>query len=422
MAISAVIGGQWGDEGKGKIVDLLSQNAKAVARFQGGANAGHTVYHGDLKVVLHQIPSGILRKGCYCILGNGMVVDPVGLIKEIEMVESHGFSTKGQIHVALNAHIVTPIHKAVDKATETATNTRIGTTGRGIGPTYVDKFDRVGIRGLDLTNSDLLAKKLKEKLEQTISRGQLPEDAGSQLSSDFETFYECAARIAPLVSDTFTMLHDLAEQGENILIEGAQGTLLDVDHGTYPFVTSSSASSAGISTGLGLPTTKLNTIIGIMKAYTTRVGKGPFPTELFDDDGKRLRDLGHEYGATTGRPRRCGWFDAVAAKYSARVNGLTDVALTKLDILDHFEEMKVCTAYEVDGQEVQEMSAVMHRLEDVTPVYKSFKGWKCITTGIDNYDDLPKVAREYMEFLSDFMKTPISIISTGPGRDQILQK
>ena len=422
MAISAIIGGQWGDEGKGKIVDLLSKDAKIVARYQGGANAGHTVYHGDLKVVLHQIPSGILRSGCHCILGNGMVVDPIGLIEEIEMVQSHGFDTTGQIHVAMNAHIVTPVHKAVDVATEAATNNRIGTTGRGIGPTYVDKYDRVGIRGVDLLDANSLREKLDAKLETAIQSGHLPHDAKSQLNNQFQEFIECAAKVALLVSDTFARIHEFAERGENILIEGAQGTLLDVDHGTYPFVTSSSASSAGISTGLGLPTTKVETIIGILKAYTTRVGTGPFPTELFDDDGQKLRDLGHEYGATTGRPRRCGWFDGVAGLYSARVNGLTDVALTKLDILDHFEKIEVCVAYKVEGKEIKNMSEVLHRLEDVEPMYESLKGWMSTTTGIDKFKDLPQAAQDYISYLEGLMNTRILIISTGPGRDEILRR
>jgi adenylosuccinate synthase len=422
MAISAIIGGQWGDEGKGKIVDLLSKDAKIVARYQGGANAGHTVYHGDLKVVLHQIPSGILRRGCHCILGNGMVVDPIGLIEEIEMVESHGFDTTGQIHVAMNAHIVTPVHKAVDIATEVANNNRIGTTGRGIGPTYVDKYDRVGIRGIDLLDANSLYEKLNTKLESAIQSSNLTQDSVDNIQGQFQEFMNCAARVALLVSDTFARIHESAERGENILIEGAQGTLLDVDHGTYPFVTSSSASSAGISTGLGLPTTKVKTIIGILKAYTTRVGTGPFPTELFDKDGQKLRDLGHEYGATTGRLRRCGWFDGVAGLYSVRVNGFTDVALTKLDILDHFEVIKVCVAYKVDGKEIKNMSEVLHRLEDVEPIYESRKGWMSTTTGIEKFENLPQEAQDYISYLEGLMNTRISIISTGPGRDEILKR
>ena len=401
MSITAVIGGQWGDEGKGKIVDLLSKDSKIVARYQGGANAGHTVYHGDIKVVLHQIPSGILRKGCHCILGNGMVVDPIGLMEEIDMVQSHGFDTSDQIHIAMNAHIVTPIHKAIDVATEVANNNRIGTTGRGIGPTYVDKYDRVGIRGVDLLDVNCLREKLNAKLDSTIQAGHLPENAKDQLQDQFYQFLECAEKVASLVSDTFTLIHEFAERGENILIEGAQGTLLDVDHGTYPFVTSSSATSAGISTGLGLPT-------------------NPAPTELFDDDGQKLRDLGQEYGATTGRPRRCGWFDGVAAHYSARVNGLTEVALTKLDILDHFKEINVCVAYKVDGKEIKNMSEVLHRLEDVQPIYQSFEGWQETTCGIGSYNDLPKKTQEYIQFISDFIGVPVKTISTGPGRYEII--
>jgi adenylosuccinate synthase len=320
----------------------------------------------------------------------------------------------------MNAHIVTPIHKAIDVATEAANNNRIGTTGRGIGPTYVDKYDRVGIRGVDLLDANCLREKLNAKLDSAIQTGQLPENAKDQLQDQFQQFMVCAEQVALLVSDTFALIHEYAERGENILIEGAQGTLLDVDHGTYPFVTSSSASSAGISTGLGLPTNKVETIIGILKAYITRVGTGPSPTELFDEDGQKLRDLGQEYGATTGRPRRCGWFDAVAAHYSARVNGLTEVALTKLDILDHFEEIKVCVAYKLDGKEIKNMSEVLHCLEDVKPIYKLFEGWQETTTGIGSYSDLPEKTQEYIQFISDFIGVPVKIISTGPGRDEII--
>ena len=422
MSIKAVVGGQWGDEGKGKIVDLLSKNSKIVARYQGGANAGHTVYHGDIKVVLHQIPSGILRDNCLCILGNGMVVDPIGLVEEIDMVQSHGFSTKDKIQVALNTHIVTPIHKAIDVATEAATNNRIGTTGRGIGPTYVDKFNRIGLRGVDLLDECSLQQKLNNKLDLAISSGELPSSAKDELKPQFVKFLDCAKRISPLITDTFATIHEHVESNKDILIEGAQGTLLDVDHGTYPFVTSSSASSAGIATGLGLPASKVNNVIGILKAYTTRVGTGPFPTELFDENGQKLRDLGHEYGATTGRPRRCGWFDGVAALYATRVNGLTDVALTKLDILDHFDEIKVCVAYEVNGIETTHMSQFLHRLDDVRPIYKTYGGWNCSTTGIDKFDDLPQAAQDYISSLEKVMKTPITIISTGPGRDEILMR
>ena len=422
MAISAVIGGQWGDEGKGKIVDLLSKNAKIVARYQGGANAGHTVYHGKLKIVLHQIPSGILRSGCHCILGNGMVIDPIGLEKEIKMIESYGFDTNGQIHIAMNAHIVTPIHKAIDLANELATNNHIGTTGRGIGPTYVDKYNRLGIRAIDLKDCDSLKEKLNHKLDLAINSGILKNEVRPRLDKEINKFLQSVKSISTLVSDTFTLIHKFSDLNENILIEGAQGTLLDVDYGTYPFVTSSSASSAGISTGLGLPTSKVQTIIGILKAYTTRVGSGPFPTELFDDDGEKLRDLGNEYGATTGRPRRCGWFDAVAGIYSVRVNGLTEIALTKLDILDHFDEIKVCTGYMIGDKKIYNMSEVLHQLDKVKPIYELHRGWKSSTTGIKNFDDLPLAAQNYISHLENILHASITIISTGPGRDEIIKR
>ena len=422
MAVTVIVGAQWGDEGKGKIVDLLSKNCKAVARFQGGANAGHTVYYNDLKVVLHQIPSGIFRSGCKCVLGNGMVVDPIGLFEEIQMVKSYGFNLENQIFISFNAHIVTPIHKAIDNYIEKNTNNRIGTTGRGIGPTYVDKYDRNGIRALDLLEPNNLYDKIDKALDMATSKGLLPLEFDKLLlEHEMKSFYKCVDKIKPLIADTFNLIHNLVDNNENILIEGAQGTLLDVDHGTYPFVTSSSASTAGIGTGLGLPGTKLDTVIGVMKAYITRVGNGPFPTELFDEAGKKLQTIGKEFGATTGRPRRCGWFDAVAARYSCKVNGLTDIALTKLDILDNFKEIKVCVGYKFNNLEIFNMSEIMHLLDDVKPIYKTFKGWSSKTTGIDKYKNLPNETRIFLDFIADYIDTPISIISTGPSRHDIIQ-
>ena len=421
MSIKAIVGGQWGDEGKGKIVDLLSQGSHIVARYQGGANAGHTVYYNDKKIVLHQIPSGILRDNCKCILGNGMVVDPIGLVEEINMVKSHGVSVDNKIFLALNTHIVTPITKYIDCYNEEKNSQKIGTTGRGIGPTYVDKYNRVGIRALDLLNIESLTKKLDIKLDQAKEFYNLSDDKILDLKENNKEFIECAKLISKYISDTFTIMHNQIKNGDNILIEGAQGTLLDIDHGTYPYVTSSNASSSGIATGLGLPMTKINNLIGIFKAYTTRVGEGPFPTELFDEDGKTLQDIGKEYGATTGRPRRCGWFDGVAAKYSCMVNGLTEIALTKLDILDHFDTIKICTGYEIEGRTTTCFSEVLHNLDKVKPVYTEFNGWKKSTTGIEKFDDLPDNTKKYINFIIDFIETPINIISIGPGRDQIIK-
>ena len=420
MAITAVIGGQWGDEGKGKIVDLLSRDANMVARFQGGANAGHTVYKGDLKIVLHQVPSGILTKNCQCVLGNGMVIDPVDLVAELRMLTENGVLYNGSIHIAANAHIVTPVHKRIDARSEENSGQKIGTTCRGIGPAYVDKYNRCGIRALDLDNLKNLKQKVMDRLDRAIISGELSEPDRADVTVKIEKFLEDSAVIAPMVEDTFSMLHEMVENKQNILLEGAQGTMLDVNHGTYPFVTSSSPSSGGIATGLGLPLTKVNRIVGIFKAYTTRVGKGPFPTEIFDDDGEKLRDLGKEYGATTGRPRRCGWFDTVAAKYSVQINGFTEITLTKLDILDHFDKIKVCTGYEYEGEQTDRMSKLISDLSGVKPVYKTFEGWNETIAGITFYENLPEKTQLYIQFISDFIGVPTRIISIGPGRDEII--
>jgi len=416
MAIKAVIGGQWGDEGKGKIVDLLSKDSEIVARYQGGANAGHTVYKNDEKIVLHQIPSGILRKDCYCIMGNGMVIDPIELVEEINMLRQKNISTENII-ISPNAHIVTPLHKYLDRKNEEKTNNFIGTTCKGIGPCYVDKYNRVGIRALDLSDSDKLKATFISRMNQCISNHQITDADYETMKSEINSFFEACNEIKTYVKDTLSLLFSK----KNILIEGAQGTLLDIDHGTYPFVTSSSPFSGGITTGLGLPLTKFENIIGIFKAYATRVGSGPFPTELFDEDGKKLQDIGMEFGATTGRPRRCGWFDGLAAKYSCMINGLTDIALTKLDILDSFEKINVCIGYKYNQNEIQNYSEAVD-LEKVTPLYKEFKGWNCDLNGINDYNMLPLECKEYIKFLEDFLETRISIISIGPGRNDIIQK
>tara|TARA_B100000575_G_scaffold45640_1_gene32841 strand:- start:2398 stop:3648 length:1251 start_codon:yes stop_codon:yes gene_type:complete len=416
MAIKAVIGGQWGDEGKGKIVDLLSKNAEIVARYQGGANAGHTVYKDSEKIVLHQIPSGILREDCFCIMGNGMVIDPVELVQEINMLIHKNISTEN-ILISPNAHIVTPLHKYLDRKNEEKTNNFIGTTCKGIGPCYVDKYNRVGIRAIDLNETDKLKSSFIARIDNCISSNQITNEDYKKMEPEIESFLIACEKVKIYVKDTLNLLFSK----ENILIEGAQGTLLDIDHGTYPFVTSSSPFSGGISTGLGLPLTKFENIIGIFKAYATRVGSGPFPTELFNEEGKKLQDIGMEFGATTGRPRRCGWFDGLAAKYSCMINGLTDIALTKLDILDHFEKIKVCVGYRSNKNEIDNYSEAIN-LEKITPIYKEFIGWNCELNGIKNYGDLPKECKQYIEFLESFLNTKISIISIGPGRNDIIQK
>ena len=416
MPIDAIVGGQWGDEGKGKIVDLLSKNANIVARYQGGSNAGHTVYYNNNKLVLHQIPAGVLRKNTLCILGNGMVIDPIGIIDEIKCLEDNNINFDGRILIDYYSHIVTPIHKLIDKTTEKKSKNKIGTTCKGIGPTYQDKYQRVGIRAIDLFDIESLKLKINNRLQIAIDKKDINQEDVNKL--DFRDFYDSCMKINKFISDTFPVLFKSLEK--NILIEGAQGTLLDIDHGTFPYVTSSNCSSAGISTGLGIPGNQLNKVIGIFKAYVTRVGGGPFPTELFDQDGEKLQSIGKEVGATTGRPRRCGWFDLVAAKYSSKLNGLTSIALTKLDILDNFKTIKVCTHYEYHNSKINEMSNVLNNLDQVKPVYKIFPGWETPLENIPCFDDLPANAKTYISYLSAELGIPISIISIGPKRNQIL--
>jgi len=416
MSINVIVGGQWGDEGKGKIVDLLSKEANVVARYQGGSNAGHTVYHNDKKIVLHQIPTGILRENNICILGKGMVVDPDGIVEEIECLNNNKIDYANRIIIDYYAHIVTPLHKLIDQINEEKSGSKIGTTCKGIGPTYQDKYQRIGIRAIDLLDLSLLKNKLEKRIKIALDKNEISSD--DLLNINLTDYYNSCKIIKSFIQDSFPILFN--KNVGNILIEGAQGTLLDIDHGTFPYVTSSNCSSGGISTGLGIPGNKLNNIIGIFKAYVTRVGGGPFPTELFDADGKKLQSIGKELGATTGRVRRCGWFDIVAAKYSASINGLTGIALTKLDILDNFETIYVCTHYEFRNKKIIEMSSVLNYLDEVTPIYKEFKGWNCSIESTSSFDDLPKEAKVYIEFLSVKIGVPIEIISIGPKRHQIL--
>jgi len=416
MPINVIVGGQWGDEGKGKIVDLLSKEANVVARYQGGSNAGHTVYHNDKKIVLHQIPTGILRENNVCILGKGMVVDPEGIVQEIECLNNNNINYNDRIIIDYYSHIVTPLHKLIDQINEEKSGGKIGTTCKGIGPTYQDKYQRIGIRAIDILDLSVLKNKLEKRITIALDRNEISSD--DLLNINLTDYYNSCKIIKNFIQDSFPILFN--KDMSNILIEGAQGTLLDIDHGTFPYVTSSNCSSGGVSTGLGIPGNRLDNIMGIFKAYVTRVGGGPFPTELFDDDGKKLQSIGKELGATTGRERRCGWFDIVAAKYSASINGLTEIALTKLDILDNFETIHVCTHYEFKGNKIIEMSEVLNYLDEVTPVYKQFKGWNCSIEKTSSFDDLPQEAKVYIDFLSSAVGVPIKIISIGPKRHQIL--
>ena len=420
MSVEAVIGAQWGDEGKGKIVDLLSENMHFVARYQGGANAGHTVYYQNKKLVLHQIPAGILRKNCKCILGKGMVIDPVGINQEINLLKENNIDFHDRILIDYYAHVVTPVHKIIDKNNELKTKNFIGTTCKGIGPTYADKYNRIGIRIIDLLDMESLKDKINNRLEIGIEKKEIYSKDRKEINTELEKFYQSCELIKPFILDTHPIIHNNINNSIPMLIEGAQGTLLDIDHGTFPFVTSSNCSSAGISTGLGIPSYHLSKIIGIFKAYVTRVGGGPFPTELFDDAGTQLQKIGKEVGATTGRARRCGWFDLVAAKYSVEVNGLTHIALTKLDILDHFDTIKICTHYEYKNQKITNFSNVINDLKNVKPIYKEFSGWLKPTCNVKSFDDFPVKVKEYVGFISDSLNVPISIISLGPKRNQII--
>ena len=418
MPVQIIVGAQWGDEGKGKVVDLLSEHADIVARYQGGANAGHTVCIGDKQYVLHLIPSGMFHPHITCVIGNGVVIDPTALMTEIAQLQAAGISITGRLLISHNAHLIMPYHKQLDAIRE-QTATKIGTTGRGIGPSYIDKFMRIGIRIVDLLDRDVLASKIKTNIAEkneilTKVYGETRIDVDAIISE----YQEFDKKIDEYVTDTSLFLHQALRQNKRVIAEGAQGALLDVDHGTYPFVTSSNPTSGGACTGLGIPPTAVDSIVGIVKAYCTRVGNGPFPTELNDETGERLRSLGHEFGATTGRPRRCGWFDAVALKYSAMINGIDKIAITKLDVLDTFEEIKVCVGYEFRGKRLKTFPTDIASLERIVPVYESFEGWKTPLAGAASYADLPRNARAYLDTLARLTGTTLWLVSVGPRRDQ----
>jgi len=422
MASIVVIGSQWGDEGKGKIIDIFTEFADAVIRFQGGGNAGHTVVIGDKQVILHQIPSGCLRKNTLCVIGNGMVLDLETLMEEIEDVEKSGFlEDRSQLLISEGVHLVFPYHRLADKGREEqAGDKKIGTTGRGIGPTYETKVARTGIRFVDLFDEDLFREKL---VTNVAEKNEFLKRCNFELLDAeelFEKYRTLAEKLKPFVGNISVVIDQLMKEGKNILFEGAQGTLLDVDHGTYPYVTSSTTTAGGVCSGAGIGPTRLDGVIGIVKAYTTRVGEGPFPTEQKNETGKRLQDTGKEFGATTGRPRRCGWIDTVALRHACRINGFTALALTKLDVLGGLEKIRICRSYRVDGQEVTEFPASLRALQKCEPVYEEVDGWDEDITPIRSYDDLPANARTYIERLQDILGVPFMLISVGVKRDQTI--
>jgi adenylosuccinate synthase len=412
-----IIGTQWGDEGKGKVVDILAPHFDIVARYQGGHNAGHTVRIGERKFVLRLIPSGILHDECACVIGNGTVVDPSAFNSELQELLEMGIECKGRLFVSTRAHLILPHHAALDRAREERLGANsVGTTMRGIGPAYEDKASRRGIRAGDLLYPDLLREKVRENLEdanrEMISIGAEPLD----LEATTDEFLSEANRLKPFVRDTAVMINRSVRDGKAVLLEGAQGTMLDIDHGTYPFVTSSSATAGGATTGLGLAPKLISGALGIAKAYTTRVGGGPFPTELLDETGVYLQQRGNEYGAVTGRPRRTGWFDAVVVRYSAMLNGLDAIALTKLDVLDEIQEIKLCTAYRSRGEVIEDIPYGANALAECEPIYETMAGWKSDTRGITSYDELPEAARNYVRRIEQLCETPVAMISTGPER------
>jgi len=418
MPAIVLVGAQWGDEGKGKATDLLGDRVDYVVRYQGGNNAGHTVVIGDKKFALHLLPSGILTPGCTPVIGNGVVIDLEVLFREIDGLIEKGVDVS-RLKVSANAHIITPYHVTIDKVSERFLGKRaIGTTGRGIGPTYSDKIGRLGIRVQDLFDPSILMQKIEGALAQKNELLVKVYNRASVKAEDVvEELLSYAERLRPMVSDTSLELNQALDAGKTVLLEGGQGTLLDVDHGTYPFVTSSSPIAGGATIGAGIGPTRISGVIGILKAYTTRVGSGPFPTELFDEWGEFLRDKGFEFGTTTGRTRRCGWFDAPVARYATRINGLTDIFLTKLDVLTGIKEIPVCVAYEVDGKRVDEVPVSQTDFHHAKPIYETFAGWDEDITGAKTFEDLPKNAQDYVRALERLSGTRISAIGVGPDRN-----
>jgi adenylosuccinate synthase len=415
-----VVGAQWGDEGKGKLVDVLAERADLVVRYQGGANAGHTVVIGDKQFILRQIPSGILHPRVTCVIGNGVVLEPENLFAELDHLHERGIDTAGRLFVSNRAHLVLPYHKLLDAASDKSQ--KLGTTGRGIGPAYEDKYGRRGIRVADLRRVECARILLTDRVARA---NQLLGIMGSSERADLEDHIQLLERLAPrllpLAADTGLMVHRAIRGGRRVLLEGAQGALLDVDHGTYPYVTSSNTTAGGAAVGAGIGPTGIDGVLGVVKAYTTRVGNGPLPTEAESPYGERLRELGGEFGAVTGRPRRCGWFDATVVRYAARVNGLTGLAVTKLDVLDSFSEIPVGAMYRLDGEVCEEMPAEVEALGRVQPVYEMHRGWQQPTGGARRLADLPAAARAYLDRLEALSGVPVRYVSVGTRRDQIIE-
>jgi adenylosuccinate synthase len=419
---AVVLGAQWGDEGKGKIVDVLSERFSAVARYAGGHNAGHTVIISGQKFILQLIPCGILRPDCKAVIGNGVVLDPLAFLKEVGKLRDLGVNVDRQLFVSNRAQVILEYHRMIELAAESAPGRqKIGTTSRGIGPAYEDKMARNGLRVVDLLNTNLLKTHIENACHEknTIANalfGAKPLDPTRM----YEEYARAAEQVAPFVTDTASLLNKTIQAGGSVMFEGAQGTMLDIDHGTYPFVTSSSATAGGAVTGTGVGPTRIGTVIGVTKAYVTRVGEGPFPTEIFDEAGEQLRARGQEYGAVTGRPRRCGWLDLPLLRYSNQINGTEWLVVTKLDVLDHLDEIPVCVGYKIDGKLIDTMPADVRGLEAIEPVYTKLKGWKTLTEGIKDFEQLPKLAQEYLRFLEKESGAKTGMVSTGPDREQTM--
>ena len=419
MAVVAIVGVQWGDEGKGKIVDMLTPQAQWVIRCQGGANAGHTIVVGNEKYVFHQIPSGVLHDGVRCVIGAGVVIDPESLVAEIRELNARGVDLTGRLFISPKAHVTLPYHRMLDAAREAVRGgSRIGTTGRGIGPTYTDKAARSGMRMQDV----LSPSKFRERLESNLPEinfllGEFFREERIDADAVCRAYGDYADTLREFVQDTDVMVREAIGRGEHLLLEGAQGSLLDLDHGTYPYVTSSNTISSGLCSGAGIPPTRLTHVVGVVKAYATRVGMGPFPTELEDGAGKVLQERGQEFGATTGRERRCGWFDAVSARSSLWHNGVSSLALTKLDVLDTLPSLSLCTAYRYRGEILKDMPSDVTVLQEAEPVYEEMPGWQAPTAGLTAYRDFPDAAKRYIDRLTAVMESEVSIISTGHGRE-----
>jgi adenylosuccinate synthase len=425
LANIIILGAQWGDEGKGKLVDLLASGYDYIIRYQGGHNAGHTIQIGERKFVLRLVPSGILHPGKIAVIGNGLVVDPVALLEEIDQLAAAGVDVSNQLRISSRAQVLLPTHRLLEKITEaTPGRTPIGTTSRGIGPCYEAKASRRGIRVADLLDRDYFPGALRQIVEDQLARarafGLEPDNDTADVAGTAARYAEAAERIRPLVADTSRLLNDAMAAGKNLLFEGAQGTMLDLDHGTYPFVTSSSACAGGACTGAGVPPTKIDGVIGISKAYCTRVGGGPFPSEALDEKGDLLRNRGREFGSVTGRPRRCGWFDVPVIRYSAAINGFETMVLTKLDVMDELDEIPVCVAYRIDGKATCDIPATYRELAKVEPVFERLPGWKTSTKGISRWEELPDAARQYVLFLERQTGVEAGCISTGPERTETI--